>query len=174
MTAEELRQLPDDGRLHELVEGVLIAMPRPSLRHGRLALKLGRLMEDAAGQDGIVAVEAGFLLRRSPDTVRGPDVAFVAASRLGGDQDDGFFLGAPDIAVEILSPSNSPAEIEQKVQEYLAAGARLVWVFDPKMRVVSIRRADGSAQALHTDDVLSGEDVLPNFSVSLRGFFSLV
>ena len=78
--------------------------------------------------------EAGYVLARNPDTVRGPDLSFIARERLVGFDDSRFFEGAPDLAVEILSPSNRPGEVRAKAPEYLAAGARLVWVVDPSAR----------------------------------------
>jgi len=112
-----------------------------------------------------VLTEGGFLLSRNPDTVRGPDVSFVRADRFNAEEAGrGYFRGAPDLAIEILSPSNRPGETHAKVADYLAAGARLVWVIDPAQRIVSVYRSLLSPRRIAADGVLNGEDVLPGFS----------
>jgi Uma2 family endonuclease len=111
---------------------------------------------------------SGVLLRRGPDTVRAPDVWFVRADRAPAEAADEFFPGSPDLAVEVLSPSDRFGPVVQKARDYLAAGTRLVWVIDPKGRTAAIFHADGSARLLGEEDALDGEDVLPGFSVTLR------
>ena len=119
---------------------------------------------------GVVLTEGGFLLSRNPDTVRGPDVSFVRADRFNAEEAGrGYFRGAPDLAIEILSPSNRPGETHAKVADYLAAGTRLVWVIDPMQQIVSVYRSLLSPRRIAADGVLDGEDVLPEFSGSHRG-----
>jgi Uma2 family endonuclease len=99
-------------------------------------------------------------------------VAFVAAGRLpGGQLPQGFIRGAPDLAVEILSPNDDPIEIQQKVRDYLEAGSRLVWVVAPRPRTVTVYRADGSARLVREPEALDGEDVLPGFVLPLAELF---
>jgi Uma2 family endonuclease len=118
-------------------------------------------------------VEVGFVLEHDPDTVRAPDVAFVTAARVPDATSRGkYFDGAPDLAVEVVSPGDTAAEVLEKVQEYLAAGCQMVWVIESKTRTVVSYRPDGSAKVLREDDQLSGEDVLPGFSVPVRRVFA--
>lgn len=172
LTAEDLATVPDDGMMHELVEGVLVAMPPPSIWHGRRASRLTSLLtvHVTRHQLGDVVVEAGFVLRRRPDTVRGPDVAFIAAGRFPTDEQHGppFLEGALDLAVEIVSPGNTKREIAEKVAEYLEAGARLVWVLDAPQRTLTVHRPGQAPQVLSEADTVTGETVVPGFAVAVR------
>ena len=116
---------------------------------------------------GEVFGQTGYVLARDPDTIRGPDLSFLVRERLVGFDDSRFFEGAPDLAVEILSPSNRPGEVRAKVAEYLAAGARLVWVLDPERRVVTIYRELLRPRQVGADAVLDGEDVVPGFEIAV-------
>jgi Uma2 family endonuclease len=116
--------------------------------------------------------ECGYVLRRNPDTVRGPDASFVSSERLAAWEARGpFFEGAPDLAVEVLSPSNTRREIEEKVSEYLAAGGREVWVADPEARRITVHRPDEGPRDLGPDDTLDGGDLLPGFDVPVAELF---
>jgi Uma2 family endonuclease len=157
----------------ELVGGEVVEMSPPGFRHGALALKLGQIIKvfvDARGL-GEVVVEGGFIIRRGPDTVRAPDVAFVSAARLpSGDMPDGFAPFPPDLACEIVSPGDSLMELEAKAEEYLAAGASLVWIVNPRSRRVHVHESSG-VRVLSGDDVLEGGAALPGFSVPVRKVF---
>lgn len=176
LTAEVLYDLPDDRRRYELVEGCLVSEPLPGMAHGffaaRLLVKLSELA-DSRGL-GVVVADVGFLLARDPDTVRGPDVAFVSKPRI---EATGltlkFFPGAPDLAVEVLSPSNRPQEIRAKVADYLAAGSRCVWVVDPKRRTVTAYRELLAPRTFGAEDALECEDLLPGFSLRVGEVFEL-
>jgi Uma2 family endonuclease len=121
---------------------------------------------------GTVLVEAGFVLQRGPDTVRGPDVSFVGFARLPPDRiPEQFIPGAPDLAVEILSPSSRWTEVEEKVADYFAAGARLVWVVDPGERRAIVRYPDRPPRVLAAAESLDGEDVVPGFALALAELF---
>jgi len=175
MTAEDLDRLPDNGFRHELQSGLLVSEPLPGFRHGRVAVAVASLLREHArrhGLDLLVVVESGFILSRSPDTVRGPDVAVVTRQRAdrAGDLRRSF-PGAPDLAVEVVSPSNSPVELHAKVADYLAAGTRLVWVVDPEVETVTVYRDLLAPRTLLASDSLAGEDVVPGFQVEVAELF---
>ena len=137
MTAVEYASLEEDGLRHELQAGWLLSEPRPFPRHGQIQVRVARALAEFVERHdlGVVLTGCGFLLSRNPDTVRGPDVAFVRRERYDPERAEReFFPGAPDLAVEILSPSNRPGEVHAKVADYLAAGSLLVWVPQPRGR----------------------------------------
>lgn len=174
---ESFRRLPEeDAHRLELVRGRLVREPRPAPLHARVAIRLGRLLEEhaeAAGA-GPVLADCGFVLAVDPPTVRAPDLAFVARERVPDEgYGGGFWHLAPDLAVEILSPSNPLSEVQEKVLDYTRAGARRVWLVDPRLRTVSVHEPGGAAILLEGDDVLEGEDVLPGFRVELPRIFRL-
>ena len=173
VTAEELFQYPD-AKYHELVRGVPYVSEPPGGEHGRIAARIVARLGDHVERLGLgtVLVEAGYLLRRGPDTVRGPDVSFVSLARLPPDQiPEQFIPGAPDLAVEILSPSSRWTDIEEKIADYFAAGARLVWVVDPGERRVIVRYPDRPPSVIAAGESLDGEDVVPRFSLALAELF---
>ena len=169
MTAEQLLQLPDDGMRHELVEGELRTMAPAGARHGLIAaallVRVGSFVEERRS-GAVLAAETGFRLRRDPDTVRAPDVAFVRADRLAEAEVPGFAELAPDLVAEVVSPNDRAAEVTGKALAWLDAGVRLVWVVDPEIRTVTVYRRDG-VTVLRAGDVLDGEDVLPGFVLPL-------
>ncbi len=167
MTAAELLQIPDKHA--ELVRGVLVVREPPGLRHGRIALDLGRRLADHgdANHLGRVYVESGFKLASNPDTVRGPDVAFISQSRLPEPEPVGYPALAPDLVVEILSRGDRPGELLGKVADWLSAGTRLVWVIDPERRLARVYRADGAEAIVTAEQALQGEDVVPGFACPL-------
>ena len=172
MTADDLLAMPDDGFHHyELVKGELITMSPAGELHGqtitRLIVHLGSYVR--ANRLGELHTETGFTLTRNPDTVREPDVAFLQNDRVtGGDK---FVSGAPDLAVEVISPRNRPADVEQKVREYLATGARLVVVIDPKKQSAAVHTPTSTTN-LALADTLTGGDVVPGWELPLRELFS--
>lgn len=172
MTAEELMALRDDGNRYELSRGALICMSPssygPSKIAGRIITKVGSFVDrHRLGDYG--TAEGGFQLASQPDTVRAPDVWFVRADRVPpAELQSKFYAGPPDLAVEVLSPSDRFNDVMQKVREYLGAGTRLVWVVDPEGRTAGVFRADGSYMLLDETGVLDGEDVLPSFTLPLR------
>src|SRR5579859_4301935 len=161
MTADELLRLPTGmGERYELIEGALIIMSPAGSRHGRIVSRINSRIEQAVERDRLGAAfgaETGFILSRNPDTVRAPDAAFVAAARLpAGDLPDGYFRGAPDLAVEVISPSEAAADVQRKVSEYFQAGARLVWVVYPDMRQIVVFRSASASVVLTADETLDG------------------
>jgi Uma2 family endonuclease len=176
MTAEELLLLPTGmGTLYELVEGELKTMSPAGSRHGRIALRVGSLLHHHVHSHGLgetVGAETGFILRRNPDTVRAPDAAFIAKERMPvGGLPDGYFQGAPDMAVEVVSPSDSAEEIHRKVSEYFKAGTRLLWIIYPKDREVAVFRSARESIVLTTADMLDGGTLLPGFACPVAELF---
>jgi Uma2 family endonuclease len=176
MTAEELIEFPNDDYKYELVEGELIRMAPTGGEHGVLTISLGYLLySHVKAQDlGIVCgAETGFVLRRTPDTVRAPDVSFVTKERIpASGVPKTYWPFAPDLAVEVVSPSDRFDEVQTKVAEYLTAGTRLVWVVDPATRTIFVYRSLRDVRALGGEDELNGEDVIPGFRCLVRQVFA--
>jgi len=175
MTAEALLEMPADGFRYELVRGELKKMPPTGYAHGKYELSIGASLAahvkanrlgDASGGD------AGFMLESNPDHVRAPDVAFVRRERaevLG--EVSGFFPGAPDLAIEIISPNDRYSEVEEKVADWLAAGTLAVIVVDPRRRSVKISRSLVNAIVLTEADTLAVEDVVPGWRMPVKDIF---
>jgi len=175
ITADELLRLPNDGFRHELVLGELRTMAPTGSDHGDQesvfdgslgvfvrSHKLGR----------VLVGEPGFLLTTNPDTVRAPDVAFLRRDRTPDPRSvPGFYPGAPDLAVEVISPNDRYTEVDEKVAEWLEHGVQLVFVVNPRRRTVAIHRPGQPMRTAGMDDVLSGEDVVPGWSLAVRNLF---
>ena len=175
LTADEFFRLYShkDGR-YELVDGEVVEMAPVNEQHGDTAFNISGAFYVYSRQRGIGrgGVGTGYRVRQNPDIVRSPDVSFNLRSTHSGDgSSSGFVPGAPDIAVEIFSPSNTAAEIARKVSEYLAAGSRRVWVAYPSTRSVVVHRGDGPIITHTGDDVITDEELLPGFSLPLAGIF---
>ena len=172
-TAEQLLHAPDLGRC-ELVRGALVMMTPAGFEHGRVGNLLAALLTDFVRRRGLGVVtgpDTGFLLERNPDTVRAPDVAFVEKSRLPAKKITSFFPGAPDLAVEVLSPDDRASEVLAKVQAYLAAGCKVVWVVDPETQIVSAHDSAGRVVKWTGTAAISGEPLLPGFELPLADLF---
>ncbi len=170
MSADELLQLDLVGKRTELVRGRLVVQEPAGFGHGAVASNLAReiacfVRERDLGQ--VLAAETGFKLASAPDTVRAPDVSFVSRSRVPYPAPAGYASLAPDLVVEVLSPSDRPGKVLEKVGDWLTAGTRLVWVVDPMRRQVRVYRADGGETLVESDGVLDGEDVLVGFRCGL-------
>jgi Uma2 family endonuclease len=175
MTAEELLRLPDDGMRHELIQGELRTMAPAGDEHGwvtsNLHIPLGTYVK-AHRLGRVYAAETGFRLERDPDTVRAPDVAFVRQERLEAGALPGYRPGAPDFAVEVLSPSDRPGEVAEKVAAWLAHGTRMVLVVHPRSRTVRVHRPDAPVRVLAESDTIDGEDVVPGWQLPVREVFA--
>lgn len=170
MTAEELLLSDIPNKSTELVRGVLVVREPPGGWHGHLSLRLGFLLGQHVypRRSGMLfGQDTGFLIERDPDTVRAPDLAFVRAERTKDVARRGFVPFAPDLAVEVLSPSERPGEVLEKVAAWLRAGTSLVWVIDPDRSIAHVHRADGTIAIVREDEALNGEDVLPGFACAL-------
>jgi Uma2 family endonuclease len=147
----------------------------PGTRHGVIGARLGYYLSDFVNRNalGVVfAQDTGFKIARDPDTVRGPDVAFLGRERVDRIPARGYAEVAPDLVAEILSPDDRPGDVLAKLADWLAAGARLVWVIDPQRSEVHVYRQDGTLSVLTAKDSLDGEEVLPGFSCSLAEIFT--
>ena len=175
LTIEEFERLPDDGYRHDLVRGWLTREPPAGGWHGEIGSEIGRLVANHVREHRLGRVftaETGFVLTEDPPTVRGPDLAFVARGRLPpGPAPAGFLRLAPDLAVEIVSPSNTWTEMAAKVRDYLEAGVRLVWIVDPRSRTVTVHELGATPVITRPEAELTGGDVLPGFSTPVGGLF---
>ena len=171
MTADQLLHTRVPDKRAELVRGVLRVHEPPGSLHGRVAMNIGLEIASYAKRTGAgttYAAETGFQLASDPDTVRAPDVAFVARDRVPPREETGYPGLAPDLVVEVLSPGDRPSDVLAKVADWLAAGARLVWVVDPARRVARVYRSDGGEVIVGPDGALDGENVLPGVSCTLE------
>jgi Uma2 family endonuclease len=174
MTAYELMCLPRGRERHELVRGVLRTMPLAFMDEAGVTSAvngaLGAFVRDR--QLGIFVVGVGFLLAIAPDTVRAPDVAFIRRDRLPeGRLPRGYFQGAPDLAVEVISPNDLYTEVDEKVAEWLEHGTRLVFVVNPRRKVVAVHRPGQPVTFLGIEDTLTADDVVPGWSLAVRDLF---
>ena len=174
---DRLAQLDGDETVHELIDGVMIEMPRPGARHGEIALNLGSFLRAFVRELelGRATVESGYYSQDDPYTLLGPDVAFISKERAPRPFPEKFVPVMPDLAVEILSPSDTISKLRAKAEIYLRKGARLVWIVRPDERSVEIFRMgdDGEIERelVAGEGALTGEDVLPGFSLPLRSVF---
>lgn len=175
MTAEELFHLPNDGMRHELVKGVLTTMPPTGFEYGAVTGNLTGPIQVHVRQNNLGTVcgaETGFIVAKEPDTVRAPDVAFVSRERLeqiGTTRK--FFPAAPDLAVEVLSPGDTVGEVDEKIEEWLNAGVRLVWIVNPKRRTITVYRSLTDIVLLTEQDELDGQEVVPGFRCKVAEVF---
>lgn len=170
MTAEELLQTEIPGKWTELVRGQLRVSEPPGTRHGVVAGRLAYRMGQHAYTHGlgeVIGQDTGFHIALNPDTVRAPDAAFLSTQTLSAVPRRGYAKFAPDLAAEILSPGDRPAEVLEKIADWLRAGTRLVWVIDMEREVARAHRADGSIELVPKDGSLEGDDVLPGFGCRL-------
>jgi Uma2 family endonuclease len=174
-TVDDLLRMRDDGKRRELVAGELREMPPSGHEHGRVTMRFSAplsLFVDEHNLGAVYAAETGFLLAKNPDTVRGPDVAFVARERLASvPKGRGYFPGAPDLAVEVVSPGDTYSEVEAKVEEWLEAGSRMVVVVNPRNETLKVYRGVADVARLTVADTFDGADVVPGFRISVRRIF---
>ena len=174
-TAEQLLAMPADDWRYELVEGELRRMAPAGYEHGRVTMNLsGRILEHVRSHrlGVVVTAETGFLIKRDPDTVRAPDVAFIAAGRANAARHvRGYFPGAPDLVVEVVSPSDTFSDVEEKVFEWLGAGSVAVVAVDPRRRRVKLSRSEQDIRVLGAGHTLDLSFVLPEFSIPVTQLF---
>lgn len=176
LTAEDLLRMPDDGFRYELVRGELRKMSPSGHTHGKIAMRISvplgnYVWKKKLGE--VYAAETGFKLASNPDTVRAPDVAFVQKDRVKAAEDvQGFWPGAPDLAVEVLSPGDTYSEVDEKVLDWLDAGTRMVVVVDPRNRSVTVYRSRDNIAILSENDTLNGGEVVPGWKLLIKEIFS--
>ena len=173
VTAEELERFPSDDRRYELVEGRLIAMAPVGYLHGKTVMRFAFMLEEHARERrlGDVLVELGVVLKTNPDTVFAPDIAFIRRDRVPTTIPRGFWQGAADLAVEVLSPDDRSAEVRTKVAEYLRRDTPLVVVVDPQTRVVTKWTRSATPLTLTDADTLDLGEVIDGFSCRVRELF---
>ena len=172
-TAEQLLAAGDIGRC-ELVRGELTMMSPAGANHGRIAMRISSIIDQHVTTrklGEVFAAETGFILGRNPDTVRAPDVAFVVFDRLHLVLPRGYFPGAPDLAVEVLSPDDTASEVLAKVEDWLSGGTREVWIADPQRKTVAVHRQDEPMRVFGPAEMLTSESLLPGFEMNLRELF---
>jgi Uma2 family endonuclease len=175
ITPEELLAMPDGGH-YELIEGELRER-NMSLLSSRVAVSLARRLDVHCDQHKlgwVVDAECAYAcFPWKPGRIRRADVSFIAASRLPSPEEraEGYVMIPPDLAVEVVSPNDYVYELENKVEEYIRAGVKLVWIVNPVTCIVEVLRADGSMSRLRAGDELSGEDVLPGFLCRVDDLF---
>ncbi len=173
LTADELEQMPDDDSVRtELDEGELITMPPAGEDHGNCETEIVSILRNHVKQNKLGRVYTGDTgFRLNDGTVRVPDVAFVRQERIEALKGRGFAKGAPDLAVEIFSPSDSVPQLMRKVKQYFAAGCHTVWIVYPDAREIHSLEASGSDRLLRDDDLVEAPELLPGFSVPVAEFF---
>ena len=175
MTAADLLRLPADGRRYELLRGELRQMAPAGPTHGRLAMRIAAHLfqhVEAHHLGTVYAAETGFQLTQDPDTVRAPDVAFVSRQRLEAvGEIEGYWPGAPDVAIEVISPSDRYTDVEDKVVEWLEAGGRMVIVVNPRQRSVTVYHSRTDMIRLTEEDALDGGDVVPGWQLPIKEVF---
>jgi len=176
LTAEDLWNMPDNGGRRELWDGVLLEMSPAGGRHGHVmttsAILLGTHVK-TTGQGRVLTGDVGIVLHRDPDRVLAPDLCFISTERLPADEmPDGFLNVVPDFVIEIVSPGDRAAEVQDKVDAWLDAGVRLVWAVYPKSRSVMAFRSHAEARRYTGDDMIDAAPVLPEFSVPVAEFFA--
>ena len=147
----------------------------PTGQHGRIAAQIGGCLGAFVATNGLggtYAAGTGFIIDTAPDTVRAPDVSFVARERAEATAEErGFFPGAPDLAVEVISPNDRYNEVEEKVSDWLRAGTQMVVVIDPYQRTATVYRAPDDIRVLTERDVLDGGDVVSGWKMPLGDVF---
>jgi len=172
-TAEQLLELREPGVCHELVRGDLRRMSPAGHRHGAVTVEIATALRNFVSEQQLGCVygaEAGFVRTRDPDTVRAPDAAFVRAQRVVP-PGPGYFPGPPDLAVEVVSPSDSYSDVHDKAQSWFAHAAHTVWVVEPTARTVTVVRACDDIRVLTERDRLDGSDLLPGLTCQVASLF---
>jgi Uma2 family endonuclease len=169
---EAFEQLPDDGMHHELIEGELITLPPPKSGHSNVAMQILQALFAIQERAGCRAfAEAGYKLSDDPPTWIQPDVSLIRKERVQATDPEGYFLGAPELAVEVVSPSESAADVDRKVDLMLAHGSKAVWVAFPRTRKVQVYLADGTSYSRGISGKLSLPELAPGWELPVATLF---
>ena len=169
-TEADLLCLPDDGRKYELVNGRLVEVPTGA-RHGQICVRLSAKLYYSAGRR-VSVFDSGTGFRMAQGNIRSPDVSVMRTERLpNGKAPEGFVDGAPDLAVEVVSPSEQMSDLLKKMAEYFESGAQEVWLLFPERKQVHRYRADLTVEVLNENDILHGAPLLPEFAVRVGDLF---
>lgn len=175
MTADELLRMPDDDCRYELIKGELKKMAPAGFNHGTVALNITTPFDSYIRKHKLgkaCTAETGFKISFNPDTVRAPDLSFVCNQRLEElGEIKGFFPGAPDFALEVISSNDRFSEVQAKAVEWLEAGTKMVVVVDPPKRTVTVYRSLEDVVILTEKDTLDGGDVVPGWSMDVKDMF---
>ena len=175
-TAADLLALPDDGQRYELIDGEVRVMSPAGNKYGEIAATLLCLIDPHIRENhlgAVYAAETGFLIQQDPDTVRAPDVAFIAQARIDEvGPVEGYWPGAPDIVAEVVSPNDRFTDIEQKALHWLKAGSKVVWVVDPLQTHVTEYRGVSDIRVLGSDEMLSAPQIIPGWEVKIAELFA--
>ena len=173
MTGEELFRRPDLGPC-ELVNGRIVPLAPTGDEHGDIELELGmrlRIYGKESGRGRAVGGEVGVFIHRNPDTVRAADIVFISKERDVQPKTKGYFEVAPELVVEVLSPSDSWSDVTEKLADYFSAGVDRVWILDTKLRCVFAYRSLTEVQQFREGDDLVDEELLPRFRASVKDLF---
>lgn len=169
-----LEGLPEDGYIHEVVNGELVMSPKNNFEHGQICMRLSTALMGHVVKHKLGAVldsSTGFWMHNR--NCRAPDVSFVAKERLMGMEHPPreFFQGAPDLAIEVVSPSNSAPEITERLRDFFESGARLAWVIHPVERYVEVCTSPNERRLTSAEGILDGADVVPGFTYEIADLF---
>ncbi len=177
LTADDLLRLYSEGVRGELIRGALCKTMPTGLTHGEIVMKLGGALGNFIGPrrlGRLVGSDSGMMLERDPDTVREPDIAFISAQKLPLNvRISGYYEGAPDLVVEIVSPNDGAREVYHKARMWISFGVSLVWVVNPENRAIEVHRPNQPLLSLTESDILDGGEVLPGFNYPVRDVFDL-
>jgi Uma2 family endonuclease len=172
MTWEEFEKLPDgDGYHREILEGELQVLPPPKSGHTKIAKRAYLALLAIEPGLGQAYVEAGYKLSTNPATWVQPGVSFLRSERVHAADEDGYFLGAPDLAIEVISPSESAVDVQRKVALMLSAGSEAVWAVYSKTRMVEVHLKNGTSYTLGVNDQLSAPFLLPGWEYPVAKLF---
>lgn len=175
MTLEEFARLPKDGACHEMNAGELLTLPPPKPLHSRLTRAIFLKIQTALGPRGLDEAfqEAGYILSRNPLTIRQPDISVISRERIRATSPDSYFEAAPELAIEVVSPSDSAEDLDVKTKQYLESGAQQVWILYPKTQTIHVFSIGAAPVILNQDQTLGGGDLLPGFSAPVASLFAI-
>lgn len=180
MTAEEFyewaNRSENSGKRYELESGKVVEMPSPGIRHGTVCWLLGLILGQylfRRGSGHAVTNDAGLIVQRKPDTVRGPDLMIFLDARQYDELELKYAERIPSLVVEVLSPDDRPGKTNRRIEQYIRRGIPLVWLVDPEDRTVTVYRPDEFHKVLDETEELTGNGVLPDFACRVAELFAL-